>query len=317
MVNFNPDQDIPDLSGKVILVTGGNNGLGKETVLQLCKHNPAMIFLAARSESKALDAIADIRKTVPDAAPITYLRLDLASFDSIKKAVADFHAQADRLDLLINNAGICAQPPGTTKDGYELHFGTNHLGHALLTKLLLPTLLKTAAAPSPPPPHDVRIITIASSAEAWAPFLDPGAFDTLRTDMAALSGFARYSLSKVANILHAHALAVRHPALRSVALHPGVVNTNITNGVAASWPILAPLVRFVRLVGDVLQTPVAAGAKTQLWAAVSPEAESGEFYFPVGVPGKASKHARDREMEEALWAWTERELERHMDTAAA
>ncbi|EEY23508.1 retinol dehydrogenase [Verticillium alfalfae VaMs.102] len=294
MVNFNPDQDIPDLSGKVILVTGGNNGLGKETVLQLCKHNPAMIFLAARSESKALDAIADIRRTVADAAPITYLRLDLASFDSIKKAVVDFHAQADRLDLLINNAGICAQPPGTTKDGYEIHFGTNHLGHALLTKLLLPTLLKTAAAPSPPP-HDVRIITVASSAEAWAPFLDPGAFDTLKTNMTGLSGFARYSLSK----------------------HPGVVNTNIANGVAASWPILAPLVRFVRLVGDVLQTPVATGVKTQLWAAVSPEAESGEFYFPVGVPGKASKHARDREMEEALWAWTERELERHMDTAAA
>ncbi|CRK22563.1 Short-chain dehydrogenase/reductase like protein [Verticillium longisporum] len=312
MVNFNPDQDIPDLSGKVILVTGGDNGLGKETVLQLCKHNSAMIFLAARSESNGLDAIANIRRTVPDAAPIIYLSLDLASFDSIKKAVVDFHAQADRLDLLINNAGICAQPPSTTKDGYEIHFGTNHLGHALLTRLLLPTLLKTAAAPSPP--QDVRIMTVASSAEAWAPFLDPAAFDKLKTDMASLSGFARYSLSKVANILHAHALSVRHPAIRSVALHPGVVNTNITNGVAASWPILTPLVRFVRLFGDILQTPVAAGAKTQLWAAVSPEAESGEFYVPVGVPGKASKHARDREMEEALWTWTERELERHMDT---
>ncbi|EGY18571.1 uncharacterized protein VDAG_09097 [Verticillium dahliae VdLs.17] len=279
MVNFNLDQDIPDLSGKVLLVTGGNNGLGKETVLQLCKHNPAMIFLAARFESKALDAIADIQRA---------------------KAVVGFHAQPDRLDLLINNAGICAQPPSTTQDGYEIHFGTNHLGHALLTKLLLPALLKTAAA---------------SSAEAWAPFLDPADFDTLRTNMAPRSGFSRYSLSQVANVLHAHALAVRHPALRSVALHPGVVNTNIASGVAASWPVLAPLVRFVRLFGDVLQTPVAAGVGTQLWAGVSPEAESGEFYFPVGVAGEASMHARDRRMEEALWAWTERELERYLDAA--
>ncbi|PNH70360.1 hypothetical protein VD0001_g6907 [Verticillium dahliae] len=269
MVNFNLDQDIPDLSGKVFLVTGGNNGLGKETVLQLCKHNPAMIFLAARFESKALDAIADIQRP-------------------------------DRLDLLINNAGICAQPPSTTQDGYEIHFGTNHLGHALLTKLLLPALLKTAAA---------------SSAEAWAPFLDPADFDTLRTNMASRSGFSRYSLSKVANVLHAHALAVRHPALRSVALHPGVVNTNMASGVAASWPVLAPLVRFVCLFGDVLQTPFAAGVGTQLWAGVSPEAESGEFYFPVGVAGEASMHARDRRMEEALWAWTERELERYLDAA--
>lgn len=114
MVPFNPDKDIPDLSGKVILVTGGNVGLGKQTILQLSKHNPAHIFLAARTESKALAAIEDIRKAVPDAAPITYLNLDLTSFDSIKKAAKDFHAQSQQLHILINNGGIMATPAGTT-----------------------------------------------------------------------------------------------------------------------------------------------------------------------------------------------------------
>ncbi|KAH6984286.1 hypothetical protein BKA56DRAFT_614035 [Ilyonectria sp. MPI-CAGE-AT-0026] len=144
MPKFNPDKDIPNLSGKVILVTGGNNGLGKETVLQLSKHEPAHIFLAARSEAKALPAIEEMCKAVPDAAPITFIPLDLASFDSIKQAAASFKAQSSQLHVLINNAGIMGTPAGTTKEGYEVQFGTNYVGHALLTKLLLPMLDKNA-----------------------------------------------------------------------------------------------------------------------------------------------------------------------------
>ncbi|TEA15517.1 putative oxidoreductase [Colletotrichum sidae] len=95
MPSFNPDRDITNLSGKVILVMGGNNGLGKETVLQLSKHNPAHIFMGARSEKKALEAVAEIRKAVPDAAKITFLKLDLASFESAKEAASSFLAQPD------------------------------------------------------------------------------------------------------------------------------------------------------------------------------------------------------------------------------
>ncbi|KAJ4016911.1 hypothetical protein NW761_015036 [Fusarium oxysporum] len=310
MPTFNPDKDIPDLSGKVILVTGGNNGLGKETILQLSMHNPAKIFLAARSSSKALAAIEDIKKAVPNAASMIHLSLDLSSFGSIKGAVADFHAQSTELHILINNAGIMAVPPGKTEDGYEIQFGTNHVGHALLTKLLLPILKKTAISTTPP--QDVRIITVASKAEGWGPFLKPSKFDKLKTDMSSFSPLARYGMSKTANVLYALSLSRYHPELRSISLHPGSVNTNISSGLAASWPMLKPLLKVGSLFGDVLATPISSGVKNQLWAAVSPDATSGEFYHPIGVTGKGSKNSCDRDLEEDIWNWTEQELEPHM-----
>ncbi|KAH7016672.1 hypothetical protein EDB80DRAFT_888023 [Ilyonectria destructans] len=145
MASFNPDKDIPDLSGKVVLVTGGNTGLGLETILQLSKHHPAHIYLAARSEEKAKNAIEEVRSKISNAPPISFIQLDLGSFASIKAAAASFTASSDRLDILINNAGIMATPERLTEDGYEIQLGTNHLGPALLTKLLLPTLKATAA----------------------------------------------------------------------------------------------------------------------------------------------------------------------------
>ncbi|KAI9872796.1 MAG: hypothetical protein M1823_008080, partial [Watsoniomyces obsoletus] len=146
MVKFNPSTDIPSLKDKVILVTGGNIGLGYESILQLSQHSPAHIYLAARSEPKAVAAIKSLRDAVPNGPPISFLPLDLSSFASIKSASKSFTSSNSRLDILINNAGIMACPPGLTSEGYELQFGTNHLGHALLTHLLLPTLRKTAAA---------------------------------------------------------------------------------------------------------------------------------------------------------------------------
>ncbi|KAH7233802.1 retinol dehydrogenase [Fusarium redolens] len=304
MPTFDLDKDIPDLSGKIILVTGGNTGLGKETVLQLSKHKPAHIFLAARSEFKALAAIEDIRKAVPNAAPITYLNLDLESFDSIKKAATDFHAKSQQLHILINNAAISATPAGTTKEGYEIQFGTNHIGHALLTKLLLPILKKTAAAT---PPQDVRIVTVAAAAETFSAFTESYDFDKLKTDMASTPTFTRYGISKLANVHYARALSRRHPEIKSVSLHPGFVNTNLSSGLAASWPILKPILLFFGL----FLSNVSTGVKNQLWVSVSPEVKSGEFYFPVGVAGCGSKHSYDRDLEEQLWEWTEEELEKH------
>ncbi|SCO92606.1 related to alcohol dehydrogenase homolog Bli-4 [Fusarium oxysporum] len=313
MAMFNPDKDIPDLSGKVILVTGGSDGLGRETVLQLSKHNPAHIFLAARNKSKAFTAIEGIRKTVPDAAPITYLSLDLASFDSIKKAVAEFLAQSRQLHILVNNAGIMGVPPGKTKDGYEIQFGTNHVGHALLIKLLLPTLSMTAVATSPP--QDVRIITVASKAEGWGPFPSPSEFDKFKTDMSSISTFARYGISKAANVLYAHALCQHHPEIRSISLHPGSVSTNISSGIAASWPILKPLLRVGSIFGKIVADSVSTGAKNQLWAAVSPDAKSGEFYHPVGVLGKGTENSRNGALADDIWKWTERELEHYISNS--
>ena len=128
------------------MITGGNTGLGKETILQLAKHNPSRLYLAARTPSKAEAAIRDIKAVVPNA-NIAFLQLDLASLKSVKEASDTFPASSNRLDLLINNAGIMAQPAGLTCDGYELQFGTNHVGHALLTKILLPKLHQTSQQP--------------------------------------------------------------------------------------------------------------------------------------------------------------------------
>ncbi|TEA12415.1 putative oxidoreductase [Colletotrichum sidae] len=306
MVKFNPKTDIPDLSGKVVIVTGGNVGLGKETIAQLSRHNPAHIYLAARNESKARAAMADIRSQDPDAkCPITFLELDLASFASIKRFAADFTAREQHLHLLVNNAGIMAWPPATTADGYEVQFGTNHMGHALLTKLLLPTLRRTAEQHAD---RDVRVVNVSSAAERMPPnpVYD---FAALKTDMAAWSTWSRYGCSKIANIHHARALARRHPELRCVAIHPGVVSTNLTAGPAASYPWLRPLIGlFSRLV----LTSVGEGAKNQLWAATSPDAESGVFYWPVGVAGRDTPNALDPELADKLWEWTEKELEPHV-----
>lgn len=126
-------------------------------MLQLAKHNPSQIFLAARSEEKADIAIAEIKDKVSHAA-VKFLELDLADFAFIKRAVDEVTKSTDRLDILMNNAGNMATPPGLTKDGYEIQFGTNDMGHALLTRFLLPVMQKTAKEHG----GDVRIVNITS-----------------------------------------------------------------------------------------------------------------------------------------------------------
>lgn len=301
-VSFNPDKDIPDLSGKVILVTGGNTGLGLETVLQLAKHNPAHIYLAARSEEKGNHAIKEVQEKVPNAPPITFLLLDLGSLESIKAAAASFRASSDRLDILINNAGIMAVPEGLTKDGYEIQFGTNHLGHALLTKLLLPTLKATAATSS----SDVRVLLLSSSAESLAP-KDSYHLDKTKSTMPHIGTWTRYGQSKLANLHYSAALAKRHPDIKFISLHPGVVKTNLGDSFINSYgALLGPV---LRLIANITTVSVEKGALNQLWAATGRDAESGVFYYPVGVTGKGSALSNNEKVREQLWEWTEKELE--------
>lgn len=163
---FTPDTDIPDLSGKVIIVTGGSSGLGKESVHQLAKHNPARIFLGARTAKRGNAAIQEIESAVPSMkGRISYLEMDLASFASIQRATKTFQSQSDRLDILMNNAGVMAQPEGLTEDGYEIQFGSNYMGPALFTKLLWPTLQKTAEQPK----SDVRVVNLIQSCSSRLP----------------------------------------------------------------------------------------------------------------------------------------------------
>lgn len=163
--SFEPQKDVPSLQGKVILVTGGNIGLGKQAILEYAQHGPRQIWLAARNLDKAKAAADEIQSQAPDA-PIKLLRLDLESFESVNEAAKTFAAESDRLDILMLNAGIMASTPGLTEQGYAIQFGTNHMGHALLTKLLLPVLDKTAKSGTD---ADVRVVSLSSTAHRMLP----------------------------------------------------------------------------------------------------------------------------------------------------
>lgn len=301
----------------MILVTGGNIGLGRECLHQLVKHNPERIYLAARSRSKAEATIKELNQTLAQddktQSLIKFLECDLSSFDSIKTAVTSFRAENERLDILMNNAGIMACPPALTKEGYEIQFGTNHVGHALLTKMLLPILTNTAQRGA-----DVRIVNLSSAAERMAP---RGGFDfaSLKSPTANdKNTWTRYGQSKLANIHHARGLAKRHPELTVVSVHPGVINTNLTNGPIASyggWLVEKP----IKFLSWLVTKPVSQGALNQTWAATAPLAKNnngvgvktGTFYWPVGVEGKDTALARNDELTEKLWEWTEKELKGH------
>lgn len=295
-------KDIPDLSGKVILVTGANSGLGLQSVLDLARHGPKEIWLTSRTTEKADQAIQEIKKEVPSA-NLKPLSLDLSSFASIKSAARSFTQSSQRLDILLLNAGIMASDAGLTKDGYEIQFGTNHVGHALLTKLLAPVLDKTAAEPG----SDVRVVVLTSAATAMAP-KDGIEFDTLKTEQVPMGTWTRYGQSKLANALFARQLAKLHPTWTVTAIHPGVVTTNLSRyAYDRHWwaKSLKPIANF-------LLTTVEQGALNQLWGATAPKGDikSGEMYFPVAdlTGGRRGPHVKDDAMAKKLWDWTEQEL---------
>ncbi|KAI9716770.1 MAG: hypothetical protein M1812_005110 [Candelaria pacifica] len=297
--SFVPKTDIPDLTGKVILVTGGNTGLGKESILQLIQHNSSQIYLAARTPSKAEAAIADIKAAVPDAS-ITYLPLDLTSLSSVKEAAETFKSKSDKLHILLNNAGIMATPMSETKEGYEIQFGTNHIGHALLTKLLMPTLLKTAEEPN----ADVRIVNLSSFGHNMAP---SGGIIYETAKLGKEGPWARYGQSKLANILFTKELARRYPSITSVAVHPGIIKTDLYVPTNESSMVM----RYGMMVfSGLFMKDVAEGAKNQLWAATSKDKGivSGGYYDPIGKKSGGSNYAKDGELAKKLWEWTEGEL---------
>ena len=300
-VRFNPATDIPSLTSKVILVTGGNIGLGKQAIIEFARHRPACIYLCARDLSKANKAVEEIKTVVPSA-PIKLLSLDLTSFESVQQAAEKFLAQEQRLDILMLNAGIMATPPGVTKEGYEVQFGTNHMGHALLTKLLLPVLVSTAALPS----TDVRVVALTSYGHNYTPKAGL-LFPTLKTPAEQLGPFERYGQSKLANILFISQLAKRYPQLTTASVHPGVVQTNLATGASdAPWWFKVFGAVGTKLGGIVT---VEKGVRNQVWAATGKGVESGRYYEPVGVGGKVSEMGRDEALAESLWDWTEGELE--------
>ncbi|GKZ26845.1 hypothetical protein AbraIFM66951_003562 [Aspergillus brasiliensis] len=302
---FTPSTDIPSLKGKVILVTGGNSGLGKQSILELAKHGPKEIWLAARDPKRAAAAVTSIKGDLVEPVEIKILEMDLTSLDSVKYAAERFQSESSRLDILLLNAGIMSVPPGLTNERYEIQFGTNHMGHALLAKLLIPVLLKTAALLG----SDVRVVVLTSHAHNYAP--ESGIkFDTLKTRAEGMSTVARYGQSKLANLLWGRELARHYPQLTVPLVHPGLVRTNLATTMnQGSW-IMRILWWIASLVTGV---DVETGTLNQLWAAVHPHVESGQYYVPVGKTKTGSKYAQDSGLGKKLWEWTERELEAYLD----
>ncbi|KAH8590062.1 hypothetical protein B0O99DRAFT_635535 [Bisporella sp. PMI_857] len=300
-IPFNSDKDIPDLSGKVIIVTGGNNGLGKETIFQLSKHNPRQLYMGARSKFKADEAIKDIKKTVPNA-NIKFLEIDIASLASVKRAADAFLAENDRLDILINNAGIMGVPPGLTEDGYEAQFGTNHMGPALFTKLLMPTLQKTAGLPG----ADVRIVNLSSEAFKFGP-KSGILLSQNKTPLAELSGAARYGQSKLANLYFTKSLAKLYPNIKSVAIHPGLVRTGITDNTTNQYKYLSWV---FKIASRLFMVDIHEGALPQLFAATgkTSDVRSGAFYFPGVTEFVGNSMTENTKLSDELWTWSETEL---------
>ena len=310
---FDPEK-IPNLTGKVIIITGANGGLGYESLLLLAQHSPAKIYLCARSKAKYEEAMKGIVRKVPNAEDFVYhLELDLASLASVKRAAQTFLQDNYRLDILMNNAGIMAIPPALTEDGYETQFGTNHMGHFLFTKELLPLLLSTAEKPK----SDVRIINLTSLGHNFATLLGGFVPETCKTTMADYSAWVRYGQSKLANILFTTQLAKRYPNITSVSIHPGAVATSLANTVTSNYFII----RWAFAVLQYFFKSPAQGALNQTWAAAAPvkgkpgsgggsivEVEQGQYYVPVAKVGAKSKYAQDEEMSERLWEWSEEEL---------
>ncbi len=275
-----------ELSGKVFIVTGANTGIGKVAATDFARRG-AHVFLACRSAAKTQPVIDEIKQATGNA-QIEFLALDLGDLDSVRTAAAAFLARDLPLHVLVNNAGLAGQR-GHTKSGFELAFGTNHVGHFLFTELLLEKLKASAPA---------RIVNVASTAHYNAKGID---WEAVRKPTRSLTALDEYAVSKLANVLFTKELARRLAGTKvtTYALHPGVVATDVWRRVPIGLRGLAKL--FMKSAED--------GAKTTIYCATSPAvaAETGKYYDDVKEK-RPSKQADDLVLAAELWtrseAWT-------------
>jgi retinol dehydrogenase-13 len=262
-----------DLTGKVYVVTGGNSGIGLVTVEQLAKQG-ARVVLAARRPAEAERARADVMARTPRGS-VEVATLDLASLASVRAFAASLLEQHTALHGLVNNAGVMNTPQGKTADGFESQFGTNHLGHFLLTELLLPALQK--GAPS-------RVVNVSSCFHDVANGREGRIhFDDLHFERRRYDGWESYAQSKLANVLHARHLARRlaGTGVTTASVHPGWVRTNLIRHSMPVWAqnLMAPVLRF----GGMIEPW--EGAQTTLHALLAPEVDtmSGAYFSQLGI----------------------------------
>ncbi|KAF2253863.1 short-chain dehydrogenase [Trematosphaeria pertusa] len=302
------EQNLPDQSGRVHIITGGYAGVGLE-LAKILYAKGATLYIAGRNEEKGQKAIEDIKKQHPSSSgALKFLLLDLSDLSTIKSSAETFIRQESRLDVLVNNAGVMIPPKGSkTAQGHELQLGTNCLGPFLFTKLLMPVLIRTAGTA---PPNSVRVIWASSSGiQVWAPdggvvfegtTGTPKVFDVPRTD---------YGQSKVGNVLLAVKLQelCRQHGIVSVSFNPGNLKTELQRHTGG----------LLRRLGDAMLYPAVFGAYTELYSGWNEDITAGggvTYVMPWGRDG--SEMVREdirRGMKEGLqqkfWDWCERETE--------
>lgn len=289
--------DIPDLTGRTVIVTGANNGIGFETAAALADAG-ATVVMACRNLDKATAARAAIEERTPDA-HLEVVRVDLASQGQIKDAADEIVERFPRVDRLINNAGVMSEERAETEDGFELLFGTNHLGHFALTARIFPTVVAAPAS---------RVVTVTSLSQK---------FGKIRWDDPHLqNGYTQskaYAQSKLACLLFSFGLQRRLTAAGSdtvsLAAHPGFAATDILHGDDPN-----ALRRLQRRIGErVIPTPADASRAT-LRAATDPEAHGGQLYGPADllqtrgapIPVPPSRRSLDTDVQDRLWELSER-----------
>lgn len=287
---------IPDQSGRLAVVTGANSGLGLITAKELARKG-AQVVLACRNTEKGADALRQIEAEVPGA-QATVAALDLGSLESVSAFAERYRSEHDGLDLLINNAGLMAPPRGQTADGFELQFGTNHLGHFALTAQLIGAMEGRS---------DARVVTLSSGAHRMGRIF----FDDLQRERS-YNRWRAYGQSKLANLLFAMELDRRLRAagstVKSLAAHPGYSATNLQS---AAPPLLDRMVMTVT--NHLIAQSAEMGALPTLYAATEPGLEGGMYIGPDGkgeqrghpTPVGMTSAARDEEVAARLWTVSE------------
>ena len=283
-------------------ITGGNSGLGKESARVLAKAG-GVVYILCRDLAKGEAAKKDILKETPEA-QISVWKIDLMSLQSIKEFSDEFIKTGNPLHVLLNNAGIMACPYAKTKDGFESQFGTNHIGHFYVTKLLLPVLEKTGTEEDP-----ARVVALSSLANDWAP--DEGIrFDDLNSEKK-YNPWITYGMSKLANLLFAFDMHNRKQTktVDFVSLHPGVISTNLTRDVGCSAALSFCGAR--RSTSNVKmglfdRKSIPEGTATSMVCALDPKIEFGMYYADCQLSQQHHELAFDKDLAEKLTEVTEK-----------
>uniref|UniRef100_W5MPS1 Zgc:153441 n=2 Tax=Lepisosteus oculatus TaxID=7918 RepID=W5MPS1_LEPOC len=274
------------LDGKTVLITGANTGIGKETARDLARRG-ARVVIACRDLAKAEAAAAEIRRTTGNG-NVAVRHLDLASLCSVRQFARDYLASEERLDVLINNAGVMMCPKWTTEDGFEMQLGVNHLGHFLLTNQLLGKL--KSSAPS-------RVVNVSSIAHKGGQIH----FDDIFFDKTPYSSLVSYRQSKLAVLLFSRELARRMQGsgVTSYSLHPGVIRTELGRHVLTGYPLLKAIVSGPSLL--LMKTP-AEGAQTSIYCAVTEGLEKySGCYFSDCALKQPAPEGKDDQAARQLW----------------